>query len=49
VKIDLHHHLLHNRRNASEQKPVWWEKMAFKIFAVAATNRPIVSTNARLG
>jgi len=30
VKIDIHHHLLHNRRNAAQQKPRWWEKLAFK-------------------
>jgi L-lactate dehydrogenase complex protein LldF len=33
VKINLHHHLLHNRRNAIAQKPVWWEKLGFNIFA----------------
>ena len=34
VKIDLHHHLLQNRRNAShDSKPSWWQKLAFKIFA----------------
>ena len=27
VKIDIHHHLLHNRRNAMQEKPVWWEKL----------------------
>jgi L-lactate dehydrogenase complex protein LldF len=26
VKIDIHHHLLHNRRNAMKEKPRWWEK-----------------------
>lgn len=36
VKIDIHHHLLHNRRNASNQKPVWWEKTAFDLFAWVA-------------
>ena len=30
VKIDLHHHLLHNRRNAAKEKPVWWEQWAFQ-------------------
>ena len=39
VKINLHHHLLQNRRNAVAQKPVWWEKAAFKIFAFVM-NRP---------
>ena len=33
VKIDLHHHLLQNRRNAIAQKPVWWEKSIFAGFA----------------
>src|SRR3954468_13928886 len=31
VKIDLHHHLLQNRRNAAKQKPLWWEKAAFYV------------------
>jgi len=39
VKINLHHHLLHNRRNAMAQKPVWWEKLGFNIFAFVI-NRP---------
>ncbi|MBM3887542.1 MAG: iron-sulfur cluster-binding protein [Verrucomicrobia bacterium] len=33
VKICLHHHLLQNRRNAARAKPVWWEKIAFNLFA----------------
>jgi L-lactate dehydrogenase complex protein LldF len=33
VKIDLHHHLLQNRRNAARQKPTWWEGLAFRAFA----------------
>jgi L-lactate dehydrogenase complex protein LldF len=41
VKINLHHHLLQNRRNAMEQKPVWWEKLAFKGFAFVV-NRPVL-------
>ncbi len=32
VKIDLHHHLLSNRRNAAKQKPSFFEGMAFRIF-----------------
>ena len=39
VKIDLHHHLLQNRRNASAQKPSIVEKFAFKLFAFVV-NRP---------
>jgi L-lactate dehydrogenase complex protein LldF len=39
VKINLHHHLLQNRRNASHQKPSLAEKFAFKLFAFVI-NRP---------
>src|SRR3954468_1344779 len=28
VKIDLHHHLLQNRRNAVRQKPSFWERLS---------------------
>jgi L-lactate dehydrogenase complex protein LldF len=48
VKIDLHHHLLHNRRNAAQEKPVWWEKMAFKMFAVAANNPDLFALGQRI-
>ena len=41
VKIDLHHHLLQSRRNARTQKPLWREKIAFKMFAVV-TNSPAI-------
>src|SRR5437867_3628005 len=33
VKINLHHHLLQNRRNAAKQRPSLLEKLAFKLFA----------------
>jgi L-lactate dehydrogenase complex protein LldF len=39
VKINLHHHLLHNRRNATAQKPSWTERIAFRAFAFVM-NRP---------
>src|SRR4051812_47053452 len=39
VKINLHHHLLQNRRNAAVQKPSWLEKLVFKIFGFIV-NRP---------
>jgi len=39
VKIDLHHHLLQNRRNASVRKPSAWQKIAFKLFAPIANGR----------
>lgn len=37
VKIDLHHHLLQNRRNASNQKPSFAERLAFRAFAFVIT------------
>jgi L-lactate dehydrogenase complex protein LldF len=33
VKIDLHHHLLHNRRNAVTRQPDSAERFAFSAFA----------------
>ena len=39
VKIDLHHHLLQNRRNASVDKPSVIERFACKMFAFVV-NRP---------
>jgi ferredoxin len=32
VKIDIHHHLLHNRRNAMTEKPAFLEKLMWKGF-----------------
>ncbi len=37
VKIDLHHHLLENRRDASNQKPSFFERLAFKFFGLVVT------------
>jgi L-lactate dehydrogenase complex protein LldF len=39
VKIDLHHHLLQNRRNAASAKPAFFEQLAYKIFGIAS-NKP---------
>ena len=39
VKIDLHHHLLQNRRNAAAQKPTLKEQIGFKSF-VQLANHP---------
>src|SRR5262249_8694838 len=33
VKIDLHHHLLQNRRNGAKQKPARLERLAYRAFA----------------
>jgi L-lactate dehydrogenase complex protein LldF len=40
VKIDLHHHLLQNRRNAAKKKPDFFERLAYKIFGFIA-GRPV--------
>jgi L-lactate dehydrogenase complex protein LldF len=37
VKIDLHHHLLHNRRNAASSEPSIWERWGYRIFAWMVT------------
>jgi L-lactate dehydrogenase complex protein LldF len=39
VKIDLHHHLLQNRRNATMQLPGLKEQIGFKLF-VQIANHP---------
>jgi L-lactate dehydrogenase complex protein LldF len=33
VGIDIHHHLLHNRRNAAREKPAPGEGLVWKLFA----------------
>lgn len=48
VKIDLHHHLLHNRRNAMAEKPVWWEKRALKLFAAVASRPKLFRAGGKL-
>lgn len=39
VKINLHHHLLQNRRNAAARRPSFGERTAFRFFAFVV-NRP---------
>ena len=36
VRIDIHHHLLHNRRNAFRTSPARLERLAHRAFAWAA-------------
>ena len=48
VKIDLHHHLLQNRRNASQEKPGFLQKLAFKIFAPIANKPSLWSLTTKL-
>lgn len=41
VKINLHHHLLQNRRNAAQEAPSWLERIAFRGFAFVMNNPPL--------
>jgi L-lactate dehydrogenase complex protein LldF len=49
VKIDLHHHLLQNRRNASRSRPRRGEKLAFKVFAMVINHPTLYRWTKRLG
>jgi L-lactate dehydrogenase complex protein LldF len=52
VRIDIHHHLLHNRRNAMTEKGVWWERLAWKGFAAFMSNHTLYRASmplARIG
>ncbi len=49
VKIDLHHHLLQNRRNAVAIQPDPSEQMAFRVFAFLTRYPGLVNLLARIG
>ncbi len=49
VKIDLAHHLLQNRRNASQQKPSWAWRTAFRLYAFAAIRPALWRWISKLG
>jgi L-lactate dehydrogenase complex protein LldF len=49
VKIDLAHHLLQNRRNASRQKPSLKRKIGFKVFAFIVRRPRIYTVVKKLG
>jgi L-lactate dehydrogenase complex protein LldF len=49
VKINLHHHLLHNRRNASKLKPTIGQKVAFRLFALVITRPGLYGFMKRVG
>jgi L-lactate dehydrogenase complex protein LldF len=48
VKINLHHHLLHNRRNAVAQKPDPAERLAYRAFAFFTRFPSLLNRLARL-
>ncbi len=49
VGIDLHHHLLHNRRNAMEEKPLAWEKFLFAGFSFVMRHPVLYRIAGKLG
>ncbi len=49
VKIDLHHHLLQNRRNAAAEKGWWLERMAFRIFSFIITRPALYRLAKKVG
>ena len=49
VKIDLHHHLLQNRRNAAKQKPSFFERLTYQIFGFVANRPALWSIAKKLG
>ncbi len=49
VKINLHHHLLHNRRNAAAQKTLWWERIAFRGFVILMNTPWLYLLSLKLG
>jgi L-lactate dehydrogenase complex protein LldF len=49
VKIDLHHHLLHNRRNASASQPAFFERLAYQIFGIVANEPAFWSLAKKIG
>lgn len=49
VKIDLHHHLLHNRRNAAKEKTAWWEKLGFRGFITLMNHPALFKASVAMG
>jgi L-lactate dehydrogenase complex protein LldF len=49
VGIDLHHHLLHNRRNATHAKPTWWEKVLYAKFVFVMRRPALYRLSSRIG
>jgi L-lactate dehydrogenase complex protein LldF len=49
VRIDIHHHLLHNRRNAARTAPNRWERLGHRLFAAVATRPWLFALAGRIG
>ena len=48
VKIDLHHHLLHNRRNAAQEKPSTLERTGYQFWAWLTARPGLYHTTMKL-
>jgi L-lactate dehydrogenase complex protein LldF len=48
VRIDIHHHLLHNRRNAVRAAPNRLERMGHRVFAAVAARPQLFATGGAL-
>jgi len=49
VRIDIHHHLLHNRRNAAKTAPSRLERFGHRVFAAVASRPWLFATAGWLG
>jgi L-lactate dehydrogenase complex protein LldF len=49
VKIDLHHHLLQNRRNAATEKPAFFERLGYRLLAFIANDRVLWLVAKKIG
>jgi len=49
VKIDLHQHLLINRRTATQAKQAWWERYAYKAYAFLMRRQPLYTLAIKIG
>jgi L-lactate dehydrogenase complex protein LldF len=44
VRIDIHHHLLHNRRNAAKNSPSRLEQLGHRLFVMVASRPWLFAT-----
>jgi len=49
VKIDLHHHLLQNRRNAVTKEPAFFERLSYKAFGMLAGSPTLWAAAKKMG
>ena len=49
VKIDLHHHLLQNRRNAVTKEPAFFERLSYKAFGLLAGSPTLWAAAKKMG